>query len=62
MKTYELIQLLEKYPISSEVSVTFFNGEGHEVGDVEFVTDNGGPSIYVVGWNEKRDNDNENNT
>ena len=51
MKAKELIESLEAYDPDSNVSLTFWNGEGTEVAPALFVIDNNNtPSIYAAEW------------
>jgi hypothetical protein len=50
MTNGELIEKLLEMDLDSNVTAVFHNGEGVEVADVEMVVDNGGPSLYVRGW------------
>ena len=57
MRTKELIKILETYPANSTVSVVF-PVEGYPcIEEVEMVAKNGGPSIYVTGWDSAETKD-----
>lgn len=57
MLTKELIKILKTYPANSTVSVVY-PMEGYPcIEEVEMVAKNGGPSIYVTGWDSAETKD-----
>jgi len=51
MLVKELIEELKTYPANDTVSVVFPTEECPCLEGIEMIAKNGGPSIYVNGWN-----------